>query len=79
MSKIHCRNASNKDFVTLFGDTFSASEGADEGATIAQFVERMLEQTDTSDLRIFATWDGPDLVGAALFQDSPIPKTPETS
>lgn len=62
-----CRNASDKDLITLFEETFTASEGADEGATIAAFVTRMLEQTDAKDLRMFATWDGSDLVGAALF------------
>ena len=67
MSKIHFRNASDKALITLFGDTFTASEGADEGQTIAGFVERMLLETGWQDLRIFATWDGPDLVGAALF------------
>ena len=67
MSRIQCRNARNSDLVDLFNSVFTASEGADEGATIAQFVDRMLERTDAHDLRIFASWDGSDLVGAALF------------
>lgn len=67
MSKTYGLNASNTDLITLFRDTFTASEGAGEGATLAKFVARMLDQTDTSDLRIFTAWDGPTLVGAALF------------
>ena len=67
MPKIHCRNARDTELITLFKEVFTASEGAEEGATIGQFVERMLTQTDARDIRVFAGWDGSDLVAAALF------------
>ena len=62
MSMTHSRSARNKDIVTLFEETFTASEGAAEGKTIGTFVDRMLDQTDPQDLRVFTTWDGFDLV-----------------
>lgn len=67
MSIIHGRSARNKDLITLFEETFTTSEGAAEGATIATFVGRMLDQTEPQDLRVFTTWDGIDLVAGVLF------------
>lgn len=67
MSMTHSRSAENEDIITLFKETFTASEGAAEGANIATFVGRMLDQTDRQDLRVFTTWDGIDLVAGVLF------------
>lgn len=67
MSMTHSHSARNNDLITLFEETFTASEGAAEGATIATFVGRMLDRTDRQDLRVFTTWDGNDLVAGVLF------------
>lgn len=67
MSMTYSHSARNKNIITLFEETFTASEGAAEGKTIGTFVDRMLDQTDPQDLRVFTTWDGFDLVAGVLF------------
>lgn len=63
----HQEQYSSVDLVSLFEATFTTSEGAKEGATIAAFVERLLGETAKDDLRVFTAHDENTLVGAALF------------
>ncbi|MGI3183950.1 GNAT family N-acetyltransferase [Nioella aestuarii] len=53
--------------VTLFRDTFAVSEGAEEGAVIGAFVERLLGETSAEDLRVFAVLDGDTPIGCICF------------
>lgn len=51
----------------LFGATFSASEGAEEGALIAALARRLIAETPAGDLRLFTARDGGRRVGAIIF------------
>jgi predicted N-acetyltransferase YhbS len=51
----------------LFRDTFTASEGAEEGALIGGLVERLLTTTRAGDLHVFTARDGGRLAGGILF------------
>lgn len=51
----------------LFSATFTASEGAGEGALIGELARRLMAETPVQDLRVFTTWDRGELVGAILF------------
>ncbi|MGB8811753.1 MAG: hypothetical protein WCC57_01060 [Paracoccaceae bacterium] len=48
----------------LFTATFTASEGADEGALIGELARRLMAETPVQDLRVFTAWDRGELVGA---------------
>ncbi|KUF09914.1 GNAT family N-acetyltransferase [Pseudoponticoccus marisrubri] len=51
----------------LFTRTFTASEGADEGALIGTLVQGLLADTPPADLRVFAVPDGEEAAAAVLF------------
>ncbi|MGB0960907.1 MAG: GNAT family N-acetyltransferase [Halocynthiibacter sp.] len=52
--------------IALFEETFTASEGAEEGAMIAQFVANMLK-TPPKDFRVYMAWEEGILAGAIVF------------
>lgn len=51
----------------LFSDTFTASEGAEEGTLISILVRRLIEETPTEDLRAFTAWEKGELLGGIFF------------
>lgn len=53
--------------IALFKDTFTASEGADEAATIAVFVQALMATTPDRDLHCFLAVDNDALVGGVFF------------
>ncbi len=53
--------------ISIFEAAFAASEGAKEGAVIADLVRRILSTTSASDLRLFVAEDGDELIGAVAF------------
>lgn len=60
-------NERKRELVDLFKETFSASEGAEEGVLIGAFVDRMLAKTDAADIFVFSALRADELVGAAIF------------
>lgn len=64
------RDISDQDHdavIALFNATFTASEGADEGAAIAAFVTRMLADTPAPDWCAHVAHQGNTLVAAVVF------------
>jgi len=55
------------DITDLFRATFTASEGAGEGAVIGAFVDRMFATTDAADLFVFSALGAEGLAGTAIF------------
>lgn len=53
--------------VDLFKATFTASEGADEGALIAELVRKQLAETAKGDIRVFIAEEEGTLLGAGVF------------
>lgn len=58
---------SKKEITDLFKATFTASEGAEEGALIGSFVDRLLATTDETDIFVFSARQPDGLAGAAIF------------
>lgn len=56
-----------KEVTNLFRETFTASEGVQEGEVIARLVETLINQTDPSDLRFFLAEDDGICIGAIFF------------
>ena len=54
------------EIAALFETTFSASEGAEEGALIGTLARALLSETPSEDLRVFLAEDG-GLIGAVIF------------
>jgi predicted N-acetyltransferase YhbS len=54
-------------FADLFRATFTASEGADEGALVGGLARALLETTPADDIRVVAAEDGGRFVGGAIF------------
>ena len=61
------RHRDHDSVIALFKATFTAAEGADEGAVIADFVSRLLADTPAQDLRAHVAQEGETLVGAVVF------------
>jgi predicted N-acetyltransferase YhbS len=55
------------EIAALFRETFTASEGADEGALIGALAQRLMDETPTGDLHVFAAEEDGALLGAILF------------
>ncbi|SHH98903.1 GNAT family N-acetyltransferase [Marivita hallyeonensis] len=55
------------DLVRLFEDTFTASEGPDEGTLIGGLANALLEETSADDIRVFVAQDTRTLMGCAIF------------
>ena len=53
--------------VSLFEETFTASEGPEEGQGIGVLVHQLLEETPSEDLRVCTAWDADTLLGGLLF------------
>lgn len=51
----------------VFRDSFAASEGAEEGALIADLAARLMRETPGPDLRVVSAWTGGAPVAAILF------------
>lgn len=66
------------DLVDLVTATFSASEGAGEGALVGGLARALLSETAPDDLRVFTASDGGVLVGAAIFTRLRYPEDPRT-
>jgi predicted N-acetyltransferase YhbS len=53
--------------IDLFIAAFTASEGAEEGALIGDFVQHMLHGSPQRDLFVFVAEDGGEIVGSVIF------------
>ena len=53
--------------VDLFRATFTASEGADEGAVIGDFVTALLSSTPAQDIFVFSALEGGTVQASAIF------------
>ncbi len=53
--------------VTLFAETFTASEGADEGRLIGALARQLIDTTPAKDIHVFTARDGDTLAGAIMF------------
>jgi len=51
----------------LFTNTFSDSEGAEEGALIGALARRLIAETPADDLRVVTAWNDGALVGGIFF------------
>ncbi|AJR05161.1 N-acetyltransferase [Photobacterium gaetbulicola] len=60
-------NSQCEAIIQLFTQTFSDSEGSNEGAAIGKLVEDLLNTTDSSDLFVFVAAKEDKLVGSILF------------
>jgi putative acetyltransferase len=61
------RGVAQEQIVHLFSATFTASEGADEGALIRGLVRNLLGSTGQKDIYVFTAIDEGELVGGAIF------------
>ena len=57
----------SEEISALFAETFSASEGADEGKVIGDLVTNLIKTTGREDLYVFSVRDHSGLVGSVLF------------
>lgn len=64
--------------VALFGATFAASEGPEEGARIGTLARRLVAETPAGDLCVFTAWEAGELVGAICFTRMTFPSDPRT-
>jgi len=55
------------ELVGVFEDTFTASEGAEEGALVGDLARGLLSHTDAQDLRVVVALDESDVAGSILF------------
>jgi predicted N-acetyltransferase YhbS len=55
------------DIVDLFVRTFTASEGADEGALIGKLAGELLETTTDDDVFVFSAIEDSNVIGAIIF------------
>jgi len=53
--------------ITLFTETFTASEGSDEGKLIGGLVHDLLGGTAAEDIRVFCAEEEGSIIGAAIF------------
>jgi putative acetyltransferase len=60
----------------LFKQTFTASEGSDEGALIGNLVHDLLARTPAAELRVFRATDKGRLIGAVVFTRLIYPEDP---
>lgn len=60
-------NDRKKEITELFKATFTASEGAEEGAVIGTFVANMLATPNASDIFVVSAQQDDQLVGTAVF------------
>lgn len=58
---------STDQIISLFRETFTHSEGAEEGDLIASLVEDLMLRTEASDRWIFSAWEGDLLIGCIFF------------
>jgi predicted N-acetyltransferase YhbS len=56
-----------KAIVDLFRATFTAAEGADEGAVIGDFVTALLSTTPAGDIFVFSAMEGSTVEACAIF------------
>ncbi len=64
----HSLNAANKpELIEIFRETFTDSEGPEEGELIAGLVKDMLEEQDNNSVHIYVCEDGKRIVAGAIF------------
>lgn len=56
-----------KRIVDLFTETFTASEGAEEGDLIGRFADALLRDTAKDDIYVFTALDQGQFIGCAIF------------
>lgn len=60
-------NGREQDLIELFRATFTASEGPDEGAVIAELVRKQLAETPSDDIHVFIAEEEDIILGACVF------------
>lgn len=65
ITESHAEHAA--EIIAVFRDTFTASEGAEEGVAIGALVQGLLNDTPAADLRVFAMLDDDAPMAAAVF------------
>ena len=53
--------------IDLFEDTFTTSEGAEEGVLIKTLVDNLLTATSRDDIFVFSVWKSGDISGSIIF------------
>lgn len=56
-----------KPLIDLFNDTFTASEGAEEGAIVGDLASKLLKGTAQSDIHVFTAEAKAELIGGSIF------------
>ena len=56
-----------QEIFDFFSATFTDSDGAEEGKTIGQLVDDLMETTPTQDLFVFSAYDGQSFIGCIFF------------
>jgi putative acetyltransferase len=64
--------------IDLVAATFTASEGAEEGALVGGLVRDLLAETPEADIRVFCAEDEGQVVGVAVFTRLTYPDDPHT-
>ena len=59
--------SSHAELVEFYTQTFTESESADEGRTVGELAEAVLDKTAEPDLFIFTAYDGGTVIGCILF------------
>jgi len=67
-----------QEIVALFQDTFTASEGAEEGALIGAFVQRLLRETPAQDMCVFIGVEAGRVIAAVVFTRLSYPQDSRT-
>lgn len=67
MQFVTCSGGRNKDIAALFRDTFTDSEGAEEGHVIHDLACALLETTPPDDLRVYLAEEEGAPCGCAIF------------
>ncbi len=68
--------AARGDIAALFGDTFTASEGGEEGRVIGGLVRAMFATVAEEDIAVFTATDKGRIVGAVVFTVMDYPEDP---
>ena len=63
--------------VDLFTNTFTASEGADEGAVVGSLARDLVSNSDHADIRLFRAEDAGRLIGAVIFSPLVYSRSPQ--
>ncbi|MEO0465706.1 MAG: N-acetyltransferase [Pseudomonadota bacterium] len=67
MKYLEGHNGPSDGLIALFGASFTASEGPDEGQVIAKLVRDLIELTPVDDLAVFSIEEHNELIASIMF------------